>query len=146
MKTLSKILVITMFFTSSFCNAQETMDITSTYRVTAIKKGENAISSLSNEVETHPNLTVYIPNAFTPNSDGLNDTFGPLGYGIKNFSITIYDRWGELIFESDDTNKPWNGTYLGQKVQPGSYVYNIQATGFRENKFQQEGTVSIVKS
>jgi gliding motility-associated-like protein len=67
----------------------------------------------------------YIPNAFTPNSDGLNETFGPVGINATNYTFRIFNRWGELIFETNDPAVLWNGTYKNEIVQSDIYVWTI---------------------
>lgn len=68
---------------------------------------------------------VYIPNIFSPNGDGNNDVYLVQGKGITNFSLRIYDRWGENVFESDDLNDGWNGEYKGKPVEQGAYPYSV---------------------
>ena len=65
------------------------------YRITGYKNGNPLVYSISNEAEVIPAMTIYIPNTFTPNGDGLNDTFGVTGEAIKEFSLIIYNRWGQ---------------------------------------------------
>jgi gliding motility-associated-like protein len=146
MKTIKIIATAFLLFTSCYLKAQEFEGNVVKYRVTAVKKGETDIVSLSNTAQVHTPLNLYIPNAFTPNGDGLNDEFAPVGYGVKQFEMKIFNRWGELIFTTDDIQNKWDGTYLGEKVQPGSYVYDVTAIGFQtNNKLQKTGTISIVK-
>ena len=92
----------------------------------------------------------YLPNAFTPNSDGLNDEFAVVqkyDY-IKKFHMAIYNRWGQLIFETIDINNGWDGTYQGSPCMLGAYVYRIVYEEFGqqpvESKFV-EGTVMLVR-
>ena len=99
------------------------------YRVTAYKNGNPLVFSLSNEVEVVPAMTIYIPNTFTPNGDGMNDTFGVSGEAIKDFNMIIYNRWGQMIFETSDANIQWDGTYDGQKAPQGAYAYTLTAQG-----------------
>jgi gliding motility-associated-like protein len=69
---------------------------------------------------------IYVPTAFTPNGDGLNDVFKPkLNCLSYEFHCTIFNRWGQKIFETNDINKGWDGNYSGNKLPPGSYVYYI---------------------
>lgn len=70
--------------------------------------------------------TMYSPNTFTPNGNGKNDVFYVYGTGIVEFHMQIYDRWGMLLFASDDINVGWDGKYLGNLVQQDTYVVNIQ--------------------
>ncbi|MFM7823077.1 MAG: gliding motility-associated C-terminal domain-containing protein, partial [Bacteroidota bacterium] len=98
MKSLNKsilLVVLTMFVAGSSI-AQDTRK----YRVTAYKNGNNGISSLSNTVEVIPYMNIYIPNSFTPNGDGLNDTFGAIGEAIGEYTMQVFNRWGQLVFES----------------------------------------------
>ena len=67
--------------------------------------------------------SIYIPNGFTPNEDGLNDIFFISGYGITDVELFIYDRWGALIFKSNDIHKGWDGKFKGANCENGVYVY-----------------------
>jgi gliding motility-associated-like protein len=120
-------------------------DVRIKYRVTAVNKVNNEIVSVSNTIEVKPSLYVYVPNAFTPNEDGLNDTFGGLGYGFKDYHLIIYNRWGQLVFETDKQSDQWDGTYGGKSAPIGSYAYAIEVKGYYENDFHKEGTISIIK-
>jgi len=71
---------------------------------------------------------IYIPNSFTPNGDGKNDVFNiKTVYEFSEFKLSIYGRWGDLIFDSDDINKGWDGTFKGKPVPLGVYVYQLTA-------------------
>jgi len=117
-----------------------------TYRVTAFKIGGAGISSLSNNAEAIPKPLIYIPSAFTPNGDGLNDSFGAKAEGLKSFNMQIFNRIGELIFESDDIKTYWDGTYNGEKITSTDvYVYQIKATGKNNSVLpEQTGRVTLV--
>jgi gliding motility-associated-like protein len=68
-----------------------------------------------------------VPNAFTPNDDGLNDVFKAKFFcNFSNYDFQIFDRWGEKIFETHNSSNGWDGTYLGNKMMPGVYVYFIK--------------------
>ena len=71
----------------------------------------------------------YVPNGFTPDGDGLNDVFRAYGDGIdlSNYSMQIFDRWGELMFETSNASNGWNGTYKGKLAEAGTYVWKIIA-------------------
>src|SRR5690348_8517189 len=73
-----------------------------TYRVTAYKNGNNNIYSVSNYAEVYAPEAIFIPNAFTPNKDGMNDVFRVKGENLQNFKLLVYDRWGEKIYESEN--------------------------------------------
>ena len=142
MKQTRKILlVLGLFFGhSSWTRAQNILD-NKVYRVTAHKMGNTAVTSTSNYAEVLPPLSIYIPSAFTPNGDGLNDTFGVKGEGIKNYHILIYNRWGEVIFESTEARKQWDGRYKGRPVEQGVYVYKLFAAGMKKGR---TGSVTVI--
>jgi len=121
----------------------------SKYRVTAYQKGANQIVSVSNEVEITPAAVYYIPNAFTPNDDGLNDSFGLVGEGITEYTMQIFNRWGNLIFESNNMQTQWDGNYQNTKAEMGVYVYKIKGKGPKDNGQSSkliniDGTVTLV--
>jgi len=92
----------------------------------------------------------YLPNAFTPNGDGLNDTFGPIPrYDYVNrYHMSIYNRWGQRIYETPDINKGWDGTYKGSPCMLGAYVYRIVYEEFGQQPIESkivEGTVILVR-
>jgi gliding motility-associated-like protein len=68
-----------------------------------------------------------VANAFSPNGDGQNDIIYVKGYGITELEFRIYNRWGELVFESDDINFGWDGTYKGTNQEMEVYVYTLKA-------------------
>ena len=90
--------------------------------------------------------TLYVPNSFTPNNgDGTNDIFRVKYTNISEFNIMIFDRWGEIIFESNDIDFGWDGTYKGLIVQDGIYVYKIQAIGSDYKNYDIAGHITVIK-
>ena len=94
-----------------------------------------------------PEFSLYIPNGFSPNGDGINDEFYCKGDFIKKYEMTIYDRWGNLIFLSDDINKHWDGkaNHGDEIAQQDVYVYAVKITDNKDKKHKYIGTVTIVK-
>jgi gliding motility-associated-like protein len=90
---------------------------------------------------------LYIPNAFTPNNDGQNDLFLPIGQGIADFNMLIFDRWGEKIYETDDFTIGWNGLFKTEMVQQGIYVYVIyySSTCSGQKKLKKIGHVAVMR-
>ncbi len=86
---------------------------------------------------------LYIPNAFTPNNDGLNELFEVKGTGIERIETTIFNRWGELIWQG--VNKFWDGTSRGVPVQEGAYVFIIKARFRDKSEVVRSGTVQIIR-
>ena len=92
-----------------------------------------------------PVFIIYIPDAFTPNGDGINDAFGPSVYGIIEFEMKIYDRWGGLIYLTDDKSLPWDGTMNGNKIQGGIYSYSIVATDMKDKPHKFVGVFTLFR-
>jgi gliding motility-associated-like protein len=107
--------------------------------------------SITKDVIILGDFTIYIPNAFTPNGDGRNEFWGPQGVGIgKNqgdFELSIFDRWGELIYITDDINKPWNGVPMGASdvAQQDTYIYKIFVKDALGEKHEYVGHFSLIK-
>jgi gliding motility-associated-like protein len=142
MKSIRKIVFLAGFLCGSYgLRAQNVLD-NRVYRVTAYQHGNTSVTSTSNYAEVIPPLSIYIPSAFTPNGDGLNDTFGVKGEGIQQYHIYIYNRWGEVIFESTNPKQTWDGRVNGNPSEQGSYVYQLFASGL--GKKGKTGVVSIV--
>ena len=75
--------------------------------------------------------SIVLPDAFTPNGDGVNDILYVEGWGIEELlSFKIYNRWGELLFETNDLNEGWDGKYKGELQNPDSYAYVVEAKNF----------------
>ena len=77
---------------------------------------------------------VYVPNAFTPDGDGVNDLFGAQGQGIDNaeFQLTVFARWGKPVYLTTDRDKPWDGPYGGNGGEPAMQgMYRLEAGGGR---------------
>jgi gliding motility-associated-like protein len=103
------------------------------------------------EIPFDPGLIFYIPNSFTPDGDMNNQTFNPVissGVDIYNYTMLIYNRWGEVIFESNDTNYGWDGSYgpTGIHCQSGSYTYEIivKLPNIDQRK-KYTGTVNLIR-
>src|SRR5207253_2308458 len=89
--------------------------------------------------------TLYIPNSFSPNSDGTNDVFKAESTLLTSFEMFIYDNWGNLIAKLDDLSKGWDGKYKGQDAPQGIYVYKGTAidSNNKENNFQ--GQINLIR-
>ncbi len=92
-----------------------------------------------------PNRNIFIPNVFTPNDDGNNDLFRIKGAAIESMTMSIYDRWGSKLFETTDIENGWNGTYKGNAVNSGVYIYTIQVNFLDSFSDTYTGNVTILK-
>ncbi|WP_245889618.1 gliding motility-associated C-terminal domain-containing protein [Cecembia rubra] len=89
---------------------------------------------------------VTIPNAFTPNGDGLNDVFRPVMKGVVNFEIDIFNHWGEHIFASSGLeNSGWDGTNKGRLLPRGNYIYKVKYSTISGETVQKTGTVTLIR-
>jgi gliding motility-associated-like protein len=84
------------------------------------------LDSTSYTISIENPFFIYVPNAFSPNGDGRNDGFKAEGEGILEFTFEIYNRWGEMIWQTENFENSWDGTYKGLPVEGGVYVYQIE--------------------
>lgn len=90
--------------------------------------------------------TVFVPNAFTPNGDGLNDIFKASVTGkAKSFSLAVYDRFGQRIFVSNDPSKGWDGTIRSKKQSTGLYIWMLQYTDGSDKTHSEKGTLMLIR-
>ncbi len=87
----------------------------------------------------------FVPNIFSPNGDNENDVFYVRGQGFKSISINIFNRWGQKVFESDDVNTGWDGTFNGQEMNTGVFVYYINLELYNGDKVQKQGNITLVR-
>ena len=99
------------------------------------------------EIICEQNQNLGVPNAFTPNNDGNNDEFCLKGWEqcVEVFKISIFNRWGEKVFESEDPNFCWDGKYLGLKLDPAVFVYQINALLVGGEKITKKGNITLIK-
>ncbi len=88
---------------------------------------------------------VQLPNAFTPNGDGKNDIFRIIAVGVKTYNLKIFNRWGQLLFETTDTNGGWNGYVKGENAEVGTYVFVLQADLLNGNTVSKQGNVTLLR-
>ncbi|MNE59047.1 PKD domain protein [compost metagenome] len=95
-----------------------------------------------------PSFELFVPNVFTPDGDEFNNTFVAKGYGIleTDFTMEIYDRWGELIFESHNMEIGWDGSYAGEeRVQDGTYTWVIRFRDLTNARHEINGHLSLLR-
>jgi gliding motility-associated-like protein len=89
--------------------------------------------------------TFYFPTAFTPNGDGLNEVFKPATFYEGPYDIRIYDRWGQLVFQSNDPKEAWDGSVFGGPGDAGAYNYIVSYEGCVRDKEFLNGVVYLIK-
>ena len=105
--------------------------------------------TLSKIIDVVPFVLYHMPNAFTPNNDGTNETFFGRGIleGIKGFEFTIWNRWGERIFHTNDPDEGWNGrtNNAGEIAPIGSYIYLVTYIGPRGEPYKLKGNANLIR-
>ena len=144
------ILILTVFILSNSYLSQTASDTIydpyfNIYRIVAIKNNENEIKSISNTIKVKKPYTLYIPNAFSPDGDGINDFFKIWGQGITSIEIEIYNRWGQMVFKSFSLEEQWDGKFNSKDSPSGSYVYRVKTMDSGNMEFLESGTVSLIR-
>ncbi len=88
---------------------------------------------------------IYIPNVFTPNGDGLNDVLQVYGYTIRNLTFTVFNQWGQKIYESSQQNRVWDGTFNGKQQPVGVYIYICRLELLNGTVETRKGSINLVR-
>ena len=112
-----------------------------------VKTAYGCIDSTTKVVKIDDDYELFVPTAFSPNGDGINETFLPITRGVlpSTYHMYVYDRWGNLVFKTSDLYKGWDGTYHGSVVMEDTFVWKIELKTTAGVKKQVHGQVSIVK-
>ena len=87
-----------------------------------------------------------MPNAFTPNDDGVNDYFAPVYIGLFNMQLDVYDTWGSLIYsETGDDIQGWDGKINNKEAENGNYYFNFSAKTFYNEEIKESGAFVYIK-
>lgn len=107
---------------------------------------ENGCSNTSDSalVQTLPKTELFIPNIFTPNNDEHNELFTIKGVNIAKFYLAIYNRWGDMVFESYSLDKYWDGSYDNRRVPQGTYFYTVEVLGEDAELFNLKGSFVVI--
>lgn len=90
--------------------------------------------------------TVFVPTAFTPNSDGKNDRLRPIAAGIKSIEyFNVYNRWGQLVFSGQNEQQSWDGTIGGRVQATGTFVWIVKAVDYNGDPYFQRGTTTLIR-
>lgn len=115
-----------------------------------LSNGENCTIRHELIVEDECSKNLFIPNAFTPNNDGVNDFFGPESVETYSYDFTVYNRWGEVVFHSEDVHNQWNGNFKNKPSPSGVYAYKLEYSivGFYSNllqKLTKSGVFTLIR-
>lgn len=134
-----------------FSNERETqieLDLYTSFDICLNSYNQHScVDTICNEINVIPNTTLFFPNAFTPNNDGLNDIFMAVGRleNLVNFKINVFDRWGQLVFSSNDPFQSWDGSNQGKLLPNGVYHYEGTAISIDQSITNFSGSVALVK-
>lgn len=138
--------------TSSKINPIKTYPVdTTTYWVSLVSKftykDVTCTDSVSKLRKIGPDVTVFVPNVFSPEGTGpdSNNVFRSVVNGEKTFNIEVLNRWGELLWESDDKFETWNGKYKGVNCEQDVYIWVIRVTAYDGEPYRYEGTVTLLR-
>jgi gliding motility-associated-like protein len=115
------------------------------YQIKATCSGPDTNTSFSNIFEINHNLKLFLPDAFTPDGDGVNDVFIPKGKYVQDFKMTIFNRWGEIVFYTDKFFEGWDGNYKGEQATSDAYAYMIEVSDYFGKKVNRKGTVTLLR-
>ncbi|MBK5285191.1 MAG: gliding motility-associated C-terminal domain-containing protein [Bacteroidia bacterium] len=134
-------------FTDTIQNPYHIYDAVGSYQVCLYTSNiYSCRDTLCDSVTVRPDFSFYVPNAFTPNGDFVNEFFTPMGRSFKEYDLTIYDRWGEVIFRSKDIAFSWDGKLSnGKDALPGVYVYTITLRDLTNVKHSFVGNVALIR-
>lgn len=98
-------------------------------------------------IDIQPILSVHVPNAFTPNGDGLNDVFIPKSdlFGFRGYEFNVWNRWGERIFTTDDPDVGWDGRFSGSDSPAGGYLWELTIINARDEVLKSKGSVVLLR-
>jgi len=134
--------------TSNIINPTHTYTCEGSFTVKLLVANQyGCVDSCLRVILIKPEFNFYIPTGFTPNGDGYNDFFGGIGSNFTDYQLYIFDRWGELIYESNDYHKPWNGKYWNEKEINviDVFVYKIVVKDYSGKKHVYIGHVTLLK-
>ena len=114
------------------------------FRIAAVRRGKETIMSWSNEACFEFEPVLHVPNAFSPNSDGVNDSFTVISANIAVFEMSIFNRWGEMVFQTFDRYDGWDGMFKGKPAPIDVYVVVIKYQG-NTPEMTYTGNITIIK-
>ncbi|MFL5739449.1 MAG: lectin-like domain-containing protein [Flavisolibacter sp.] len=114
--------------------------------VLTVRTTEGCVAMDTIHIKAFEGPAVYVPSAFTPNGDGLNDILRPVYVGMSKLErFTVYTRWGEKVFSTSDIHAGWNGKIGPNDAGIGTYVWTIEAENYLQQKLYLKGTVTIIR-
>ena len=121
-------------------------DVSTLYLITVIND-TGCIATDTIRIRVIPDYSIYVPNAFTPNGDGTNDYFRIYGKlnSLVYLEIQIFDRWGEVVFQSNDINFSWDGRFKGVMEGPALFIWQLNLTFLDAHTEYKKGSLSLIR-
>jgi gliding motility-associated-like protein len=116
-------------------------DVGTYYVGLSVATEDGCIEQITDSVVIEDNYVIYFPTSFTPNGDGLNDLFMPLGGGIEEFKLEIYNRWGNVIFTTVNKSQAWDGYGHGQD----NYIWKVYLKDNKGVDREMIGSVTLLR-
>ncbi len=110
-----------------------------------VTNARGCIDTMSFLIVVTNNFKIVIPNVFTPNADNSNDLYEVYATGIQQFSLHIFNRWGQELFVSDDPQKQWDGKSMGQEMPEAEYYYTLTVKDYLEEVHAYKGILTIIR-
>ncbi|MBL4703137.1 MAG: gliding motility-associated C-terminal domain-containing protein [Flavobacteriales bacterium] len=135
----------TTWLTCSVCPTTiSTPEETITYTVIAVDS--NGCSATDNvSVVVNYDYLIWVPNIFSPNGDGNNDVLVVRGKGVESIQFSVFDRWGEKVFETTNLSAGWDGTFRGQKMNKAVFVYYLKGVFVDGQEFTDKGDITLIR-
>lgn len=125
------------------------IDSAGIYPITLYVTNQNGcIDSITHIATVYEEVILFAPNTFTPDGDEFNQTWRvyTIGIDVSEFNVKIYNRWGQIIWESNDVERGWDGTYNGQEVQDGTYTWIVSAgINFNDKRYAFNGSINVIR-
>ncbi|HIF14680.1 MAG TPA: gliding motility-associated C-terminal domain-containing protein, partial [Bacteroidetes bacterium] len=120
-------------------------DLTTEFTVIITDTTTGCQDSLALTVFVEHDNVIFIPNAFSPDNNGTNDIVFVRSSSIDEMTFSIYNRWGDLVFETQNANEGWDGTENGNPLQSDVYVYRLQTKFINGESLEKKGNISLIK-
>jgi gliding motility-associated-like protein len=132
--------------TSLEANPLHTYTDTGSYVVRlAVSNGGGCSDTIEKTIIIKPVFKFYVPNAFSPDGDGINEKWFPATTGLTNYTVQVFNRWGQRVFMSSDINEGWDGTNKGKECPSGVYSYTLESKGLFKAEFKTNGTIQLIR-
>jgi gliding motility-associated-like protein len=132
--------------TSTATNPAYTYTANGTYTVTLIASNGTCLDTATAIIVVDVATSIVIPNIFSPNGDGVNETFMIMCTGMKSLTCDIYNRWGQLVYTLNGPNEVWDGKLNnGNQATEGTYYFMLNAVGLDGKTYSYQGPLTLVK-